>query len=76
MKYIESADVLCPFYHKNSTKTIICESPYCNDGVQMARATEESIEKVMKKYCENDYHFCPTAKACFDKWEQRNRANT
>ena len=62
--------VCCPYFHRATPQTLVCEGPRMNSTVTMRFATKEDIQNHRKAYCDGWTHKnCPLYRSAALKYD-------
>lgn len=65
-----AALTLCPFYHEERERSIVCEGIPKNTTCSLCFPTAAEKREHKTQFCENDYKNCPYAKILYQKWDR------
>ena len=68
MRYIESAEAKCPFYHKESPHRVFCEGVVECSSLSLNFGDPKVCQEFRFKYCNSNYKDCPVNKMLMKKY--------
>lgn len=68
MRYIESAEAKCPFYHKEDTHRVFCEGVVDKSSLSLNFGNPIDCRDFRYKHCNDKYKECPVNKMLMKKY--------
>lgn len=73
MKSYVSRDALCPYYHREDTRRLLCEGPAPGVDLQLCFTRRKGYEDYRRRYCCRDWDRCLVAQTLERKYDRRGR---
>lgn len=69
MRYYESKEAKCPFYHKEDRYKVFCEGVENASSINLNFPNTREYKAYKEKHCNNNYCKCPIYNMLYDKYE-------
>ena len=69
MRYNESKEAKCPFYHKEDQYKVFCEGVSNASSINLNFPNTKEFKAYKEKHCNNQYYKCPVYTMLYDKYK-------
>ena len=69
MRYYESKEAKCPFYHKEDRYKVFCEGVENASSINLNFPNTREYKAYKEEYCNNKYYKCPIYNMLYSKYK-------